>query len=215
MERKPLNLPEATHAGFQEITIADGLVCGIRSTITRKEKEDAAIDLVARGMLFDEALGICYEAAHRDVSDFFVIVKHYTDIKVEPFDSADGWTDLYDKLMGCGAAQSILDIVRNDVATLNNIRRRMETTHKAMFERSHSLAYQIQQALQGILTNPGQAKIVSEARDVNEFLIDALGLMGRQTVGAPDGPRAVAGHPLLSFAKREDTSIPAGAGAGG
>ena len=204
MERNPLSLPEAEYADYREVDLHDGVTCRVRTAISRKEKKDAVIELVARGMIFDEELGICYETMDRDASDFYVIVKHYTDIDVDPYDSADGWIDLYDKLNGCGAMQSILSIARKDADTLRAIRRRMETAHKAMFERRHSLAYQIQHALSGVLTQPGQEKIVSEAREVNEFLIDALGLMAGRTVeGTPGKKHAVAGHPLLSFGKRE------------
>lgn len=174
----------------------------VRRALTRAEKQEAAIEMMAMGVYFDDEFGVCHEMPNRDVTDFWVIVKHYTDIDAEPYEDVEDQMRLYDALAQCGAMDEILSICGKDCALLWAIAARMADLHIQRFEHQHSLSFQIKAALSGLLTADGQEKTVREAREVNEFLINALNMAAKLGTGATDKPTVVS-NGMLTFAKRE------------
>lgn len=201
MERKKLRLPEESPFVCGEATLPDGMVIRVRTSIPRAEKEEAATEIIAMGTKFDETLGICYQMACRDVTTFFVLMKYYTDIDVEPFDSPKGWYALYDMLSANDMGDQLIAVAKDDIENLMVIARRMEQSSIAIFERENSLSYQIQQSLQGLLTEAGRDQTVREARAVNEFLVQTLGMAKERKTPGAEKPRVLGAG--LSFAKKK------------
>lgn len=170
----------------------------VRKSISRTEKEDAASEMIAMGTIFNEELGVCYDALNRDVTNAFVIVKYYTNLDVSEYDTQEGRYTLYDMLIDSGAYSKIIDAIQEDYQELLSVYEHMKEIYRTTFERKHSLAYMIQQAMGGLMTGSDQNDVVTGAREVNAELIEALGALAKtRAEKKPDAN-------LLLFAKREN-----------
>lgn len=182
--------------------LVDG-VYGIRPAISREEKEDLALEMVAGGVVFEEDLGICFDAVNADVVHFFLRLRHYTNIDLEPFESEDGQYRLYNACKACGAYDQVLQDTRDDWYEVMEIYDALREVLTQSFERKNSPSYLLSQFLSGFTTTEDMNRTLSEAHDINHFLIDALEAMQTdKSVGEKVGGK------IISLAKKDSGKLP-------
>lgn len=203
MDRKELKITTPAYNTYQPVlTLGDGLY-GIRPVISREEKEDLALEMVSGGVVFEEKLGICFDAVNADVAHFFLRLKHYTDIDLEPHNSDEGQYLLYNACKACDAYTKVLDVTRDDWDEVMDIYYALHAVLTQSFEREHSLAYRLSSILGGFLTTEEMDRTLAEAQDINNVLVDALGALREQeTVGEKIGGN------IISLAKKDTGKLP-------
>ena len=94
-------------------------------------------------MIFDEKIGIAFEGYNAELIRAFLILVHYTDLDTTQFDTGEGRQTLYDILATHDMWPDIMGIVDEDIAEVDNICMRLESSARRNFEHTHSLQYQV------------------------------------------------------------------------
>jgi len=171
----------------------------VRKAISRAEKDEAAMEIIARGVNFDEDLGIQYKAVNFDAVNRLIRVKYYTDIDVDPYYTEEDLYELYDMLSASDAWDEIFHYTLRDGIELSNVVDGYLYTFAKIFERRHTLDFTLRKMLTSVEDQSQQAKIVAEAADVNAQLIrmfDAFRAQNKDNKGKPQLDAGV-------FAKRD------------
>lgn len=146
-------------------------------------------------MVFDEETGIAYEGYNADFARAFLILRYYTDLDLTPYDTPQGWYEIYDVIASHGLWPRIMEIVDEDVADVDTIVCKLEGAAKRNFERKHSLDYRLGRMLEGLPGTESLAESIAKAEGLNSKLIDMLGALH-------SAPAVKAGVPL-AMRKRE------------
>ena len=128
-------------------------------------------------MIFDEKVGIAFEGYNAELIRAFLILVHYTDLDTTPYDTGEGRQTLYDILATHDMWADILGIVDEDIADVDNICMRLESSARRNFEHTHSLQYQMLKTVQSILGTEDVTETRAKAESLNGNLIDLLGAL--------------------------------------
>ncbi len=128
-------------------------------------------------MIFDEKVGIAFEGYNAELIRAFLILVHYTDLDTTPYDTGEGRQTLYDILATHDMWADILGIVDEDIADVDNICMRLESSARRNFEHTHSLQYQMLKTVQSILGTEDVTETIAKAESLNGKLIDMLGAL--------------------------------------
>lgn len=148
-------------------------------------------------MIFDEKVGIAFEGYNAELIRAFLILVHYTDLDTTPYDTGEGRQALYDILATHDMWPDIMGIVDEDIAEVDNICMRLESSARRNFEHTHSLQYQVLKTIQSILGTEDVTGTIAKAESLNSKLIDMLGALQREQIS----PVKTGG---LQIAKRSD-----------
>ena len=148
-------------------------------------------------MIFDEKIGIAFEGYNAELIRAFLILVHYTDLDTTPYDTGEGRQALYDILATHDMWPDIMGIVDEDIAEVDNICMRLESSARRNFEHTHSLQYQVLTTIQSILGTENVTETIAKAESLNGKLIDMLGALQREQIS----PVKTGG---LQMAKRSD-----------
>ena len=131
-------------------------------------------------MIFDEKIGIAFEGYNAELIRSFLILVHYTDLDTAKYDTGEGRQTLYDILATHDMWADILGIVDEDIADVDNICMRLESSARRNFEHTHSLQYQVLKTIQSILGTEDVTETIAKAESLNSKLIDMLGALQRE-----------------------------------
>ena len=131
-------------------------------------------------MIFDEKIGIAFEGYNADLIRAFLVLVHYTDLDTTQYDTGEGRQALYDILATHDMWDDILGIVEEDMADVDSICSRLESSARRNFEHTHSLQYQVMKAIQSILGTEDVTETIAKAEGLNAKLIDMLGALQRE-----------------------------------
>lgn len=131
-------------------------------------------------MIFDEKNGIAYIGYNADLIRAFLILVHYTDLDTSEYDTGEGRQTLYDIIATHDMWDDILGIVEADMADVDNICMRLESSARRSFEHSHSLQFQVLKTFQSILGAEDVTETIAKAEALNSKLIDMLGALQTQ-----------------------------------
>ena len=131
-------------------------------------------------MIFDEKTGIAYIGYNADLIRAFLVLVHYTDLDTAQYDTGEGRQTLYDILATHDMWQDIMGIVDEDIADVDNICMRLESSARRNFEHTHSLQYQVLKTIQSILGTEDVTETIAKAESLNSKLIDMLGALQRE-----------------------------------
>ena len=131
-------------------------------------------------MIFDEKIGIAFEGYNAELIRAFLILVHYTDLDTTQFDTGEGRQALYDILATHDMWPDIMGIVDEDIAEVDNICMRLESSARRNFEHTHSLQYQVLKTIQSILGTEDVTETIAKAESLNGKLIDMLGALQRE-----------------------------------
>ena len=131
-------------------------------------------------MIFDEKIGIAFEGYNAELIRSFLILVHYTDLGTAKYDTGEGRQTLYDILATHDMWADILGIVDEDIADVDNICMRLESSARRNFEHTHSLQYQVLKTIQSILGTEDVTETIAKAESLNSKLINMLGALQRE-----------------------------------
>ena len=131
-------------------------------------------------MIFDEKIGIAFEGYNADLIRAFLVLVHYTDLDTTQYDTGEGRQTLYDILATHDMWDDILGIVEEDMADVDRICIRLESSARRNFEHTHSLQYQVLKTIQSILGTEDVTETIAKAEGLNAKLIDMLGALQRE-----------------------------------
>lgn len=149
-------------------------------------------------MIFDEKNGVACEGYNAELIRAFLVLVHYTDLDTAEFDTGEGRQTLYDIIATHGLWKDIMDIVEEDMADVDGICMRLESSARRNFEKQHSLEFQLLKTFQSILGTEDVAETIAKAEGLNAKLIDMLGALQREQAS----PSKAAG---LQLAKKADS----------
>lgn len=170
----------------------------VRSAISRKEKENAAAEMVARALLTDDDLGICHVALNADVGHLIVALRHYTDLDIDEYDSDDGIYALFDMFTAAGVYESFFAVIDTDWRAVGQIYHNLMDIAASNFVRQHSLAYRATEFLEDFLAVGDLTQTAAQAHEINNMLVEAF-----DAVRANRKVSEKIGGNILSFAKKE------------
>lgn len=131
-------------------------------------------------MIFDEKIGISFEGYNAELIRAFLVLVHYTDLDTTQYDTGEGRQTLYDILATHDMWPDIMGIVDEDIADVDNICMRLESSARRNFEHTHSLQYQVLKTIQSILGTEDVTQTIAKAESLNSKLIDMLGALQRE-----------------------------------
>lgn len=131
-------------------------------------------------MIFDEKNGIAFIGYNADLIRAFLILVHYTDLDTSEYDTGEGRHNLYDIIATHDMWDDLLGIVEADMADVDNICMRLESSARRSFEHAHSLQFQVLKTLQSILGAEDVTETIAKADALNSKLIDMLGALQTQ-----------------------------------
>lgn len=131
-------------------------------------------------MIFDEKIGIAFEGYNAELIRAFLILVHYTDLDTTQFDTGEGRQTLYDILATHDMWADIMGIVDEDIADVDNICMRLESSARRNFEYTHSLQFQVLKTFQSLLGTEDVTETIAKAESLNSRLIDMLGAFQRE-----------------------------------
>lgn len=125
-------------------------------------------------MVFDEELGLAYEGYNAELIRAFLILVHYTDLDLTELDNPEGRYTAYDAIASHGLWNKIMAIVDEDMADVDNICMRLESSARRTFERRHSMDYRLGKTFASLLGTEDLMETVAKAEGLNTKLIDML-----------------------------------------
>ncbi len=125
-------------------------------------------------MVFDEELGLAYEGYNAELIRTFLILVHYTDLELTELDNPEGRCTAYDAIASHGLWDRIMCIVDEDMADVDNICMRLESSARRTFERRHSMDYRLGKIFASLLGTEDLMETVAKAEGLNTKLIDML-----------------------------------------
>ena len=131
-------------------------------------------------MVFDEKVGIAFEGYNAELIRAFLILVHYSDLDTTAYDTGEGRQTLYDILATHDMWDDIMGIVEEDMADVDNICMRLESSARRNFEHTHSLPFQVLKTFQSILGTEDVTETIAKAESLNTKLIDMLGALQRE-----------------------------------
>ena len=131
-------------------------------------------------MIFDEKIGIAFEGYNAELIRAFLVLVHYTDLDTTQYDTGEGRQTLYDILVTHDMWDDVMGIVEEDMADVDSICMRLESSARRNFEYTHSLQYQVLKTIQSILGTEDVTETISKAESLNSKLIDMLGALQRE-----------------------------------
>lgn len=135
---------------------------------------------MSAAMVFDEESGLAYEGYNAEMIRAFLILIHYTDLELSEWDNPQGRYIVYDAVTSHGLWEEIMDIVEADMASVDRIVMRLESSAGKRFEREYSLEYKLVLTLGSLLGSEDLAATVAKAEGLNSKLIDMLGAVQRE-----------------------------------
>lgn len=154
-----------------------GKECNVKSRISYAEKLEAAERLASLKTVFDEERGIAYIGYMADAARMFIELSYYTDLDMTEYDSYDGMIKLMDMVEQEDQIEQFEAFVVHDFCTLTSLADIIFCNAREIFEKEHSLGYRIEKSFGFLLDGQDVAQTLAQARDVNEQMIDHLGII--------------------------------------
>lgn len=149
-------------------------------------------------LVMDEESGIAYEGYNTDLIRAFLILGHYTDMKLAEYDTPEDWREVYDTIASYGLWKEIMEIVDADMTDVDSICYRLMCSAKRNFEQKHSLSYRLGRVFESLLGTEDLTDTIAHAAGLNSKLIDMLGALQKEQKPAELGG--------MRFAKKETQS---------
>lgn len=154
-----------------------GKECRVKSRISYSEKIDAAQTLASKEAVFDEDRGIAYVGYMEDAARMFVRLAYYTDLDMAEYGSYDGMVKLMDMVEQEEMIDEFIDMTGCDFDTVEKLAYTIFNNARVIFEKEHSIGYRIEQSFGFLFDGQDITQTLAQARDVNEQMIDHLGII--------------------------------------
>lgn len=198
MDKKKITLATPNYEPYDHALPVGDAVVNVRLRIPRLEKERAAAEMVASSIIMDDTLGICHKAINAEVAHLITALRHYTDLDMEAYGTDDGMYALYDMFKAESAYDAFYALIEADWREITHIYEILYEIAASVFTREHSLEHRLTGFLEDFLAVGDLADTLSQAKEINDTLVDAFGaLKAQQTTGGKIGGN------VISFAKKE------------
>lgn len=199
MDKVILNVEQNTNFFDYTKTVMIGdTAIQVRNILRQHEREMLAMDISTVTLIFDEKSGLVYEGYNRDVMRMMCMLRYYTNLDVEPYDTAEGHYLLYDMLAATGVLEQIIEITHDDMEHVQKIFELLKESAQRVFEHTHTLPFQIQQSFASVLNGEDLSETLAKASTVNNQMVDMLGAFRREQMAKP----SVGGN-IVRFDKRD------------
>lgn len=153
--------------------------------------------MAASALIFDEARGRVTESYNRGLLWTMLMLRYYTDLDLQAYDTPDGRYALYDILQSNGALEKIREWTEKDLWQVEDIYHRICYSATRNFECEHSLEHKLIAMLGDLGNGESFAQAMEKAETLTKQVLD----LRRSVEGAPREVRAENG--LIRFAKRD------------
>lgn len=140
-------------------------------------------------MVFDEEVGIAYEAYNAELIRAFLILKYYTDLDLAEYDNPEDRATIHDALASHGLWREIMDIVDADMDDVDMITFKLGNSARRSFEEKHSLSHMVMKTFSALLGTEDLAQTIAKAETLNGKLIDMLAAVQKQPTANTGGLR--------------------------
>lgn len=148
--------------------------------------------------MFDEELGLVYEAYTVELVLVICMLRYYTDLDMTEYESEEGWYTLYDILESHGILNHLLARLAPDLERVRAIYATIREASAKTFQHRHSLDYLAKKSFGSLLSTEDITETIAKASDMNNTMVDLVDAFSK--LGTP-GKMATGG--LLQFARRD------------
>lgn len=198
MDKQRLTYKQPDFDTYDHAVMLGSVSVGVRRSIPRLEKEEAAAEMVSGSLIMDDDLGICHQALNAEVYHLLTALRHYTDLDVDAYATDDGMYQLYDMFRASDAYTHLFDLIHDDWQEVIRIYDDLLEVATSVFVRQNSLEHRLTGFLEDFLAVGDLTQTLAQAHEINNTLVDAFGVLKEQQ---PTGQKI--GGNILSFAKKE------------
>lgn len=171
--------------------------------IPYKDKEEMAEELAQATVICDPD-GVAYISYRYDLARMFLIAKYYTNIDTSEWDNQEGREAIFDYMTCSDQTQSRHERMCNspafkrDIEIVDELYSRMCSALMLKHEHTSALSYKIGKTFESVLNDQDIVKTLAQSREVNEKLVDMLGIFHKAT----NENNLPASQGVLNFAKK-------------
>ena len=148
----------------------------VKTRLPYKTKVEAAEELAAMLVVFNEEAGICYDNYLRNEYKIYIALKYYTNVDMGKYAGEDWIFDLMDDVeKDKDNYNEVFDAITFDAETIFDLAWKLADNAKTVFEHQHSLSTRIMQSFSFLLDGRDLTETLAQAREINEQMIDHMG----------------------------------------
>lgn len=155
-----------------------GQEVSVKNHVSYQEKMDAAEEYVAMAAVFDEEHGLCYMSPYEDAVKKYMKLKTYAGLDMSNYNGVEGLCRLMDDIDKM-PINEFEEFVENDWCVLRDLAYAIYYNVECVFEKEHSLEHRVKTSFGFLLDGKDLTQTLTEAREVNEQMIDHLGAIAK------------------------------------
>lgn len=148
--------------------------------------------------MFDEDLGLVYEAYTAELVLVMCMMKYYTDLDMTEYEGEEGWYTLYDILESNGVLDHLYGYLAPDLEKVKAVYATLRESAAKTFQHKHSLDFLAKKSFGSLLSTEDITQTIAQASDVNNTMVALLDSFAK--VSTPD---KLVDSGLLKFARKD------------